>query len=54
VPLLQEAGAGHLWPESIRSRAYDRFEPNRETHQIRIVPLTVEISAGTVIVVGTI
>jgi hypothetical protein len=38
----------------ISSRTYDRFQPKRETQLTLIEPLTVEISADTVVVGGTI
>ncbi|MFF9565531.1 non-homologous end-joining DNA ligase [Leifsonia sp. NPDC014704] len=54
VPLLQPAAEGHPWPTVISSRTYDRFQPKRETQLTLIAPLTVEISADTAVVGGTI
>jgi bifunctional non-homologous end joining protein LigD len=54
VPLLQAAAADHPWPSVISSRTYDRFQPKRETQLTLIEPLTVEVSADTSIVGGTI
>lgn len=53
VSLLHPA-ADHPWPSVISSRTYDRFQPKRETQLTLIEPLTVEISADTAIVGGTI
>lgn len=53
VSLLRPA-ADHPWPSVISSRTYDRFQPKRETQLTLIEPLTVEISADTAIVGGTI
>lgn len=54
VPLLRPPVGAHPWPPVIRSTAYDRFQPKRDTHLTLIEPLTVEISADTAIVAGTI
>ncbi|WP_295122498.1 non-homologous end-joining DNA ligase [uncultured Leifsonia sp.] len=54
TPLLRPAPADHPWPDVISSRTYDRFQPKRETKLTLIEPLTVEISADTSIVGGTI
>jgi hypothetical protein len=54
VPLLHPAAADHPWPSVISSRTYDRFQPKRETQLTLIEPLTVEVSADTAIVGGTI
>jgi bifunctional non-homologous end joining protein LigD len=54
APFLHPAADGHPWPETIRSTAYDRFQPKRDTHLTLIEPVTVEISADTSIVGGTI
>lgn len=54
VPLLRPAAADHPWPSVISSRTYDRFQPKHVTQLTLIEPLTVEISADTAIVSGTI
>lgn len=54
VPLLRPPAGDHPWPSVIRSSAYDRFQPKHDTHLTLIEPLTVEISADTAIVGGTI
>lgn len=54
VPLLHEPASGHPWPSVISSRTYDRFQPKRQTQLTLIEPLTVEISADTAVVGGTI
>lgn len=54
VPLLHPAGPDHPWPSVISSRTYDRFQAKRETQLTLVEPLTVEISADTAIVGGTI
>ncbi len=54
TPLLRPASGDHPWPGVISSRTYDRFQPKRETKLTLIEPLTVEISADTAVVGGTI
>ncbi|MFJ3427393.1 ATP-dependent DNA ligase [Leifsonia aquatica] len=54
TPLLQAARDDHPWPTVIRSGTYDRFGPKRETTVTLIEPLTVEISADTAVVSGSI
>ena len=54
TPLVRPASADHPWPDVISSRTYDRFQPKRETKLTLIEPLTVEISADTSIIGGTI
>lgn len=54
TPLLRPASPDHPWPDVISSRTYDRFQPTRETKLTLIEPITVEISADTSIVGGTI
>lgn len=54
VLLLRPAAADHPWPSVISSRTYDRFQPKHVTQLTLIEPLTVEISADTAIVSGTI
>jgi bifunctional non-homologous end joining protein LigD len=53
-PLLRPAAADHPWPSTIRCSTYDRFGPKRETPVTLIEPITVEISADTAVVGGTI
>lgn len=52
TPLLRPATSEHPWPSNIRSSAYDRFGPKRETQLTLIEPLTAEISADTAMVGG--
>lgn len=54
TPLLRAAGDDHPWPTVIRSGTYDRFGPKRETTVTLVEPLTVEISADTAVVGGSI
>lgn len=54
VPFLKPPAIDHPWPSVISSRTYDRFQPKHETQLTLIQPLTVEISADTAVVGGTI